>query len=91
VDEDGQAHFFDDIYGYDASMQTVFSKGPPYPIKARAHRSPNQVGRHCLAAELHCCSKKQELNIMATFRRVVATEGQFQIRGVAFGKVSVDD
>jgi L,D-transpeptidase YcbB len=33
VDEDGQAHFFDDIYGYDEEMQKVFSKGPPYPIK----------------------------------------------------------
>jgi murein L,D-transpeptidase YcbB/YkuD len=33
VDEDGQAHFFDDIYGYDADMQKVFAKGPPYPIK----------------------------------------------------------
>ena len=33
VAEDGQAHFFDDIYGYDAEMQQVFSKGPPYPVK----------------------------------------------------------
>jgi L,D-transpeptidase YcbB len=33
IDEDGQAHFFDDIYGYDEEMQKVFSKGPPYPIK----------------------------------------------------------
>ena len=33
VAEDGQAHFFDDIYGYDADMQRVFSKGPPYPVK----------------------------------------------------------
>jgi murein L,D-transpeptidase YcbB/YkuD len=33
VDEDGQTHFFDDIYGYDSEMQKVFSKGPPYPIK----------------------------------------------------------
>jgi murein L,D-transpeptidase YcbB/YkuD len=33
VAEDGQAHFFDDIYGYDADMQNVFSKGPPYPVK----------------------------------------------------------
>jgi L,D-transpeptidase YcbB len=33
VEEDGQAHFFDDIYGYDEEMQKVFSKGPPYPIK----------------------------------------------------------
>jgi L,D-transpeptidase YcbB len=33
VDEDGQTHFFDDIYGYDAEMQKVFAKGPPYPVK----------------------------------------------------------
>jgi murein L,D-transpeptidase YcbB/YkuD len=33
VAEDGQVHFFDDIYGYDADMQKVFAKGPPYPIK----------------------------------------------------------
>ncbi len=33
VDEDGQTDFFDDIYGYDASMQKVFAKGPPYPVR----------------------------------------------------------
>jgi murein L,D-transpeptidase YcbB/YkuD len=33
VAEDGQTHFFDDIYGYDEDMQKVFAKGPPYPIK----------------------------------------------------------
>ena len=33
VEEDGQAHFFDDIYGYDEEMQKVLSKGPPYPVK----------------------------------------------------------
>jgi murein L,D-transpeptidase YcbB/YkuD len=33
VAEDGETHFFDDIYGYDAEMQKVFAKGPPYPIK----------------------------------------------------------
>ena len=33
VEEDGQVHFFDDIYGYDEEMQRVFSKGPPYPVK----------------------------------------------------------
>ena len=33
VDEDNQVDFFDDIYGYDAEMQRVFAKGPPYPIK----------------------------------------------------------
>jgi murein L,D-transpeptidase YcbB/YkuD len=33
VEEDGQIHFFDDIYGYDAEMQQVLAKGPPYPVK----------------------------------------------------------
>ncbi|HXC95348.1 MAG TPA: L,D-transpeptidase family protein [Edaphobacter sp.] len=33
VDEHGDIRFFDDIYGYDASMQKVFAKGPPYPVK----------------------------------------------------------
>jgi murein L,D-transpeptidase YcbB/YkuD len=33
VAEDGQTHFFDDIYGYDSEMQQVFEKGPPYPVK----------------------------------------------------------
>jgi murein L,D-transpeptidase YcbB/YkuD len=33
VDEDGQVDFFDDIYGYDADMQGVLAKGPPYPVK----------------------------------------------------------
>jgi murein L,D-transpeptidase YcbB/YkuD len=33
VAEDGQTHFFDDIYGYDQKLQEVLSKGPPYPIK----------------------------------------------------------
>jgi murein L,D-transpeptidase YcbB/YkuD len=33
VDEDGDIHFFDDIYGYDAAMQKVLEKGPPYPVK----------------------------------------------------------
>jgi murein L,D-transpeptidase YcbB/YkuD len=33
VEDGGEVHFFDDIYGYDSEMQTVFSKGPPYPIK----------------------------------------------------------
>jgi murein L,D-transpeptidase YcbB/YkuD len=33
VVEDGDVHFFDDIYGYDAEMQKVLHKGPPYPVK----------------------------------------------------------
>ena len=33
VAEDGQTHFFDDLYGYDQKLQQVLSQGPPYPIK----------------------------------------------------------
>ena len=33
VEDDGEIHFFDDIYGYDADLQRVLAKGPPYPIK----------------------------------------------------------
>jgi murein L,D-transpeptidase YcbB/YkuD len=33
VEDQGEVHFFDDIYSYDSEMQKVFSKGPPYPIK----------------------------------------------------------
>ncbi|MEO8736726.1 MAG: L,D-transpeptidase family protein [Edaphobacter sp.] len=33
VEDDGDVHFFNDIYGYDADMQQVLAKGPPYPIK----------------------------------------------------------
>lgn len=33
VEDDGEIHFFDDIYGYDADLQKALSKGPPYPVK----------------------------------------------------------
>ncbi|MGA1982064.1 MAG: L,D-transpeptidase family protein [Acidobacteriaceae bacterium] len=33
VAEDGQTHFFEDLYGYDQQLQQVLSKGPPYPVK----------------------------------------------------------
>ena len=31
VDEDGIVHFFDDLYGHDASLAKVLAKGYPYP------------------------------------------------------------
>jgi murein L,D-transpeptidase YcbB/YkuD len=31
VEENGEVHFFDDIYGHDRSLNTVLAKGPPYP------------------------------------------------------------
>lgn len=33
VDENGEVDFFDDIYKYDADLESVLAKGPPYPIK----------------------------------------------------------
>lgn len=31
VDEENQVHFFDDIYGHDAALEKMLSKGYPYP------------------------------------------------------------
>ena len=31
VPEDGEVHFFEDIYGYDAELEAVLAKGYPYP------------------------------------------------------------
>jgi L,D-transpeptidase YcbB len=31
VEPDGEVRFFDDIYGYDASLAKVLANGPPYP------------------------------------------------------------
>lgn len=31
VTEDGQVHFYDDIYGHDAALEKVIAKGYPYP------------------------------------------------------------
>ncbi len=33
VGEDGQVHFFDDIYGYDKQLDAVLAKGRPYPTE----------------------------------------------------------
>jgi murein L,D-transpeptidase YcbB/YkuD len=43
VDADGNVHFFDDIYGYDKDMETVLSKGRPYPTNTQKI-NPNQHG-----------------------------------------------
>ena len=31
VEENGEVHFFEDIYGYDAELKQVLAKGYPYP------------------------------------------------------------
>ncbi|HET6219431.1 MAG TPA: L,D-transpeptidase family protein [Acidobacteriaceae bacterium] len=31
VEENGEVHFFDDIYGHDRTLNAVLAKGPPYP------------------------------------------------------------
>jgi len=36
VDEDGTVHFFKDIYGHDARLDSVLAKGPPYPYPTPA-------------------------------------------------------
>ncbi len=36
VDEDGQTHFFDDIYGYDRELEASLAKGYPYPSEVEA-------------------------------------------------------
>ncbi len=43
VDADGAVHFFDDIYGYDKDLETVLSKGRPYPTNTQKI-NPNQHG-----------------------------------------------
>jgi L,D-transpeptidase YcbB len=43
VEEDGDVHFFDDIYGYDEEMDKVLAKGPPYPIKPEP-AAPKKAG-----------------------------------------------
>ncbi len=44
VEDDGHVHFFDDIYGYDAQMQKVLQKGPPYPMKPNSTGSKSKSG-----------------------------------------------
>jgi murein L,D-transpeptidase YcbB/YkuD len=33
VEEDGDVHFFDDLYGYDKELDAVLAKGRPYPAQ----------------------------------------------------------
>jgi murein L,D-transpeptidase YcbB/YkuD len=40
VEDDGEVHFFDDIYGYDADLERVLAKGPPYPMKPEPVKRP---------------------------------------------------
>jgi len=43
VGDDGQVHFFDDIYGYDKRLDDVLAKGMPYPalqLKVNPKASP---------------------------------------------------
>ncbi len=53
VGDDGKVDFFDDIYGYDADMQKVLDKGPPYPSQAGARADDDQAGRYGL--KIRCC------------------------------------
>jgi murein L,D-transpeptidase YcbB/YkuD len=31
VEENGEVHFYRDIYGHDAALETALAKGYPYP------------------------------------------------------------
>jgi murein L,D-transpeptidase YcbB/YkuD len=42
VGDDGQVHFFDDIYHYDQQLEDVLSKGRPYP-REQVKVNPNAV------------------------------------------------
>jgi len=44
VGDDGKVDFFDDIYGYDAEMQEVLEKGPPYPSKPEPVKTTTKPG-----------------------------------------------
>jgi murein L,D-transpeptidase YcbB/YkuD len=44
VGDDGKVDFFDDIYGYDADMQKVLDKGPPYPSKPEPVQTTTKPG-----------------------------------------------
>ncbi|HZY63691.1 MAG TPA: L,D-transpeptidase family protein, partial [Edaphobacter sp.] len=44
VEDDGEVHFFDDIYGYDADLQKALAKGPPYPVKPEPVAANKQSG-----------------------------------------------
>ena len=44
VGDDGKVDFFDDIYGYDADMQQVLEKGPPYPSKPEPVKTTTKPG-----------------------------------------------
>jgi len=44
VGDDGKVDFFDDIYGYDAEMQQVLEKGPPYPAKPEPVKATTKPG-----------------------------------------------
>jgi murein L,D-transpeptidase YcbB/YkuD len=44
VEEDGDIHFFDDIYKYDEEMQKVLVKGPPYPMKSEPVAAKTKAG-----------------------------------------------
>ncbi len=39
----GEVHFFKDLYGYDADMEELLKKGPPYPHKPQQSRAEASV------------------------------------------------
>ena len=44
VGDDGKVDFFDDVYQYDAEMDSVLAKGPPYPTKPEVVKPTTKPG-----------------------------------------------
>ncbi len=44
VGDDGKVDFFDDVYNYDAEMDAVLAKGPPYPTKPEPVKPTTKPG-----------------------------------------------
>jgi murein L,D-transpeptidase YcbB/YkuD len=44
VEDDGQVHFFDDIYNYDKQLEDILSKGMPYPGTTQKVNPKTQPG-----------------------------------------------
>ena len=44
IGDDGKLDFFDDVYDYDAEMDAVLAKGPPYPTKPEPVKPKTKPG-----------------------------------------------
>ena len=60
ADEDGTIHFFNDVYGYDKSLEDVINKGMPYPSIARENQPETDARRNGLA---DCQASQRDSNV----------------------------